>query len=404
MNAKKIHFTGKSGQKIAARLELPPNQDAQEFVLFAHCFTCNKDLSAVRNISRQLASSGFGVLRFDFTGLGESEGEFADTNFSNNLDDLISAADFLKQNFKAPSLLVGHSLGGAAVLYIADKIPSVSAVATIGAPSQPVHVKHLFANEEENIILKGSAEVNIGGRPFTIQKQFIEDLENRDLETVLKSLRKAILILHSPQDQTVSINNAAEIYNIAFHPKSFISLDGADHLLSKVADSLYVGEVISSWAKRYIPFPEDKKLDNPLHGVAHIGTEKYATQIKVGKHYILADEPESVGGKDYGPTPYDFVMAGLGSCTAITLKMYADHKKLDVEDIYVHLEHDKIHADDSSNTENSSNGKIDQFRRVIEVKGNLTDEQKERLLQIANKCPVHKTLEQPVKVITELKS
>ncbi len=405
MKTSKIDFKSQEGHKLTARIELPADRNPGSFALFAHCFTCNKNLSAVRNISRALTSAGFGVLRFDFTGLGESEGDFADTNFSSNIQDLKAAAEFLKKEYLAPSLLIGHSLGGAAVLYAAAEIDSVSAVATIGAPADPKHVKNLISSGMSDINEKGFAEVSIGGRPFTIKKQFIEDLEAVDMSAVLAKMRKAVLVAHSPQDNIVGIDNAASIFTKARHPKSFVSLDGADHLLSKAEDSAYIGNVIANWAKRYISFEEKAKPDTKLQVVASLdGADKFTTQIKAGKHYLIGDEPESYGGNDFGPTPYDFVSAGLASCTAMTIKMYADRKNWKIDEVNVHIKHSKQHAEDCGACEESTSSKIDQFDRVIELKGDLDESQKQRLLEIANKCPVHKTLLSEVKIETKLKS
>ncbi|MFU8842703.1 MAG: alpha/beta fold hydrolase [Bacteroidales bacterium] len=405
MRSPKLGFKSYEGETLKARLDLPADRKPGSFALFAHCFTCNKNLSAVRNISRALTSAGFGVLRFDFTGLGESDGDFADTNFSSNIQDLQAATAYLEKNYAAPSLLIGHSLGGAAVLYAAAKMDSVKAIATIGAPSDPKHVTHLITHDLDEIDTKGYAEVSIGGRPFTIKKQFIDDLKAVDMSLVLKNLRKAVLIAHSPQDNIVGIDNAGEIFKAARHPKSFVSLDGADHLLSKAEDSNYIGGVIANWAKRYINFRENEKPDTHLQVVASLSSEeKFTTQIKAGNHYLTGDEPESYGGNNFGPTPYDFVSAGLATCTAMTIRMYADRKNWKVEEVNVHIEHDKVHAEDCGECENSVTSKIDRFTRVIELKGELDEKQRQRLLEIANKCPVHKTLLSDIDIKTELKS
>lgn len=405
MKTTKVAFKNLEDKKLTARIELPANRKPGAFALFAHCFTCNKNLSAVRNISRALTAAGFGVLRFDFTGLGESEGDFADTNFSSNIQDLKSAALFLQAEYMPPSLLIGHSLGGAAVLYAATEIESVSAVATIGAPADPQHVKHLISSGMEEIKQNGFAEVSIGGRPFTIKQQFIDDLEAVNMADVLSNMRKALLVAHSPQDNIVGIDNAANIFKHARHPKSFVSLDGADHLLSKSDDSDYIGNVIANWAKRYITFTEKEKPDTELQVVAHLdGEDKFTTHIKAGKHYLIGDEPESYGGNDFGPTPYDFVSAGLATCTAMTIKMYADRKNWMIDEVNVHIEHSKVHAEDCGACENTSSAKIDQFTRVIQLNGNLDESQKQRLLEIADKCPVHKTLHSDIQIKTQLKN
>ncbi len=403
MRSDKITFKS-GGNELSARLELPANGRPHNFALFAHCFTCTKNLNAVRNISGSLVEFGFGVLSFDFTGLGNSEGEFSDTNFSSNISDLIAAADFLAENYNTPSLIIGHSLGGAAAIFAAQKIDSVQAIATIGAPANPEHVTHLIEDEIENIVSSGEAKVNIGGRPFKVKKQFIDDLKEHKLAKVLTDMRKSALILHSPQDKVVAIENAAELYKAAHHPKSFISLDGADHLLSKKEDSAYAGQLISSWAHRYIPKPQDDLIPTSSQLVASIAGEgaKFTTQIQTGKHHLIADEPEDVGGTDLGPSPYQLLAAALGACTAMTLRMYADHKKWDLIEVLVHLDHHKKHGEDCSDCENEKS-RIDHFERTLEISGNLTDQQKQRLLEIANKCPVHKTLESNVNITTVLK-
>ena len=403
MNLKKVHFKNKEGKSLVGRLELPANQHPHNYAIFAHCFTCNKNLTAIKNIGRTLTSNGFGVLRFDFTGLGESEGEFSESNFSGNVEDLIAASDYLTANYQAPDLLIGHSLGGAAAILAASKIDSIQAVSTIGAPSEPEHVKHLLRNSIAEIEQEGKAVVNIGGRDFSIKKQFLDDLEQNTLSTTVKNLRKPLLILHSPQDMTVGIKNAEEIYKAAHHPKSFISLDGADHLLTNKHDSNYVGEVISSWAKRYLSIEiEEHHLKTQHQVVASLDFEDgFTTQMKVGSHYIIADEPVSYGGNDFGPSPYELVTAGLSACTAMTLQMYAKRKKWRIENIEVHTSHSKTHAKDCEDCE-SSGTKIDTFQRKIKITGNFNDKQLERLLQIADKCPVHKTLHGETKVISEL--
>ena len=403
MNLQKIVFKNEEGHSLVGRLELPVNQHPHNFVLFAHCFTCNKNLSAIKNISKALTSSGFGVLRFDFTGLGESDGDFADTNFSGNVDDLIAAANHLAENFMAPSLIVGHSLGGAAAIYAAAALPSIKAVATIGAPSNPQHVQHLLQNSIDEIQESGKAVVNLSGRDFTIKKQFLDDLESKTLSKTLKALRKSILILHSPQDEVVEIKNAQEIYLAAHHPKSFISLDGADHLLTNKKDSLYAGEVISGWAKRYLDLEQKEELPKTEHQVAASldFEDGFTTQMKIGSHYLLADEPLSYGGNDFGPSPYEFVSAGLSACTAMTLQMYAKRKGWRIENVEVHTSYSKTHAIDCKDCE-STNSKIDTFHREIKLVGNFDDKQRKRLLQIADKCPVHKTLHSDVQVITAL--
>lgn len=401
MSTSKITFKNKNGHDLKGSIELPENRTPHNFVLFAHCFTCNKNYFAVKNISIALTSKGFGVLRFDFTGLGESEGEFADSNFSGNVEDLISASSYLEDNYKAPSLLIGHSLGGAAVLFASTLIDSVTAVATIGAPSHIGHVKNLLRNDVETIQKNGIAEVNIGGRNFNIKKQFLDDLENNDLPDIISKLDKSLLILHSPQDKIVGIKNAEEIYIAAKHPKSFISLDGADHLLSNKIDSNYVGDVIGTWANRYLEIPEQPELKANLGVVAFLGPEGFTTQIKAGKHNLIADEPEHVGGEDFGPDPYEYVSAGLAACTSMTIQMYAKRKGWIVDAVETMVNYGKEYAVDCENCD-EGRAKIDTFNREVTLKGNLDEKQRNRLLEIANKCPVHKTLHSETQIITTL--
>lgn len=402
MNIQKVTFKNNDGLDLKGRLELPTHQKPHNFVLFAHCFTCNKNLSAVRNISRALTAKGFGVLRFDFTGLGESSGDFENTNFSGNILDLIEASKYLEENYAAPTLLIGHSLGGAAAIFAADAIDSIKAVATIAAPSNPDHVQHLLKSNLEEINTTGKAVVNLGGRDFTIKKQFLDDIKSKSLPEIAKNLNKALLILHSPQDRIVGIKNAEDLYIAAKHPKSFVSLDGSDHLLMQKEDSIYVGELIASWAKRYIPIPENDILKTTHDVVASLAKEEgFTTQLRSGNHNLIADEPLSFGGNDFGPSPYDYVSAGLSACTAMTVQMYAKRKQWDLDNIEVHTSYSKTHAEDCANCEENST-KIDTFKRTIKLTGQLDDKQIKRLLQIADKCPVHKTLHSVAQIITTL--
>jgi len=402
MNLQKVTFQNKEGQNLVGRLELPIDQHPHNFAIFAHCFTCNKNLSAVKNIGKALTSKGFAVLRFDFTGLGESEGDFADTNFSGNVEDLIAASDYLKENHQAPTLLVGHSLGGAAVIFAASEIESIKAVATIGAPSSPNHVTHLLKSGIDEINTSGKAVVNLSGRDFTIKKQFIEDIQNKSLPDTAKKLRKPLIVLHSPQDTTVGIKNAEEIYVAAHHPKSFVSLDGADHLLMNRQDSAYAGEVIAGWAQRYVEIPNESNLKSKHQVVASLDAEDgFTTTMKVGNHAMTADEPTSFGGNDFGPSPYELVSAGLSACTAMTVQMYVRRKGWPLENIEVHTSYSKTHAEDCENCEENS-AKIDTFHREIKLTGDLDEKQIVRILQIADKCPVHKTLHNETQVITKL--
>jgi uncharacterized OsmC-like protein/pimeloyl-ACP methyl ester carboxylesterase len=398
-----LEIKNKAGEPLAARLELPAGRKPHNFAIFAHCFTCSKDFHAVRNICLALTSRDFGVLRFDFTGLGESGGDFSSTNFSNNIEDIQVVGDYLKTHYQAPSLLIGHSLGGAAALVAGSRMEYIKAIATIGAPSTLSHITHLFSESLDTINKKGAAEVSIGGRPFMIKKQFVDELQKNDLTDIVNKMRKPLLLAHSPQDRVVDIQNAADLFHAAFHPKSFLSLDGADHLLSEEKDSHYVGDVLSSWAKRYIDELPEVRVTTDLQVVAHIADDNYTTQIQARQHTIIADEPKSLGGNDLGMSPYELLSAGLGACTAITLKMYASRKKWDLQEVFVHLEHGKEHARDSANTEVDKAPKIDLFKREIELVGDLDEKQRARLLEIADRCPVHKTLHNEIQVRTILR-
>jgi uncharacterized OsmC-like protein/alpha/beta superfamily hydrolase len=387
----KIAIPNSNGETLHATLELPPNKKVKQYALFAHCFTCSSQLSIVRTISNELTLYGFGVLRFDFTGLGRSEGEFADTNFSHNLQDLITVNDYLATHYQAPTLLIGHSLGGVAVLVSAGKLSNIKAVATIGAPADALHVSHLLGNKED-IIENGEAAISIGGRPFKIKKHFLEDLENHDTKKIIPKLRIPILILHSPQDTVVGIENAAKIYQLAHHPKSFISLDGADHLLSKKADSLYAARSIATWADRYLNVSEEEKQLKPENAqvIAHLDLQNnFTTQISNGRNSLVADEPKNMGGDDLGLAPFELLQAALGACTNMTLKLYAERKKWDLKEVYTHMSFVRDTLD---------NQKIETITKKIELEGNLTEEQKKRLIEIAAKCPVNKTLSAGVNI------
>lgn len=403
MRSQKVNFNNPQGDLLAARIELPLDQHPHNFVLFAHCFTCNKNLTAIRNISRALTRVGFGVMRFDFTGLGESEGDFADTNFSGNVQDLVAAAEYLKAEHLAPTVLVGHSLGGAAVVFAAKHIPSIQAISTIGAPADPAHVTKNFEGRLQEIENQGKAEVTLAGRPFTIKKQFVEDLHQQAACDVLASLKLPLLVLHSPQDETVSIDNARLIYEKAFHPKSFISLDGADHLMSQPRDSRYVGSVLASWVERYVHIPEEAPLKTDHQVAARLDGDAFTTDIQMGKHSLVADEPADIGGNDFGPSPYELVASGLAACTVMTLKMYARRKKWNLESVEVHINHDKKHCMDCQDVENKD-VKIDVFERSLQIEGDLDESQLKRLVQIADRCPVHRTLHSVVEVHTTLLS
>ena len=400
----KLQIVNNKGIKLQAYLELPANQKPNYFAVFAHCFTCSSTLNAVKNISRSLTNHGFGVLRFDFTGLGRSEGEFADSHFSANVDDLLAVNKFLNDHYKAPSLLIGHSLGGAAVLVAASKLDTIEAVATIGAPATVDHVKHLFSHDIDRIKDKGKVQVNIGGRPFQIDEEFVSDFDKTDLPSIVKHLRKPLLILHSPIDTIVGINNAEQLYHNAHHPKSFVSLDNADHLLSKTQDSQYVGNVIAAWADRYFEPVQNIMLDTDGEQlVAHLNLKEnnFTTNIQTAKHSFIADEPASIGGDDFGPSPYDFLSAGLAACTVMTLKLYAERKQWDLQEVFVYITYSKKHSDDLM-LDLEKPSRIDFLRKKLVFVGDLDDAQKQRLKTIASKCPVHKTLQTQTIIETEI--
>lgn len=408
MPTQKVTFTGSQGDQLAAVLEMPEDGQLRATALFAHCFTCTKDIFSARYLTSGLTARGFAVLRFDFTGLGASEGEFENTHFSSNVQDLLCAANYLRETREAPALLVGHSLGGAAVLAAAGDIPEVRAVATVGAPAEPAHVQHLFTDKRADIEKDGVAEVLLAGRPFRIKKEFLHDIEKTRLSEKIARLNKALLIFHSVADETVGIENARKIYETAKHPKSFISLDRADHLLSDKRDGVYVSDVLSAWAQRYLPSAAETVKpaaagdeDNTVV-VESIGSG-LAHRLTNGKHEMIADEPASLGGANTGPTPYGYLLAALGACTAMTIRMYADFRKVPLQKVVVTLRHEKKHAADCEGCdENNAQGKIDHISRSVKLEGDFTDEQRQKMLAIADKCPVHKTLHNPVVIETTL--
>ena len=401
MRTERLEFANAKGEKLAALIDLPlgiPNA----FALFAHCFTCGKDNLAAKRISERLAICGIGVLRFDFTGLGTSEGEFADTHFSSNVDDLVAAADHLRKTYGTPAILIGHSLGGAAMLAAAHRIADARAVVTIAAPCDPAHVTGLFKEHVDKIREQGEVEVSLAGRPFRIKREFLDDIAEQRIRDCLANLRKALLVFHSPTDDVVGIENASHIFTAAKHPKSFVSLAGADHLLSKRDDAVYVANVITAWAGRYIERPAergDEQIEVGTVLVRETGNGKFQQEVLSGPHRFLADEPVRVGGLDSGPGPYDLLLAGLGACTSMTLRLYADRKKLPLERVSVRLTHNKIHAEDCRDCE-TKEGMVDRIDRSITMEGPLDSEQRKRLLEIADKCPVHRTLESEIEIRT----
>ncbi|MBS0484709.1 MAG: OsmC family protein [Proteobacteria bacterium] len=401
-------FQNSQGQSLSGLLEIPSGA-IKSYALFAHCFTCSKDNPAAARIALALADRGIAVLRFDFTGLGNSQGDFSNTNFSSNLQDLLAAARYLEQHYAAPALLIGHSLGGAAVLAVAQDLPSVKAVTTIGAPATAAHVKHLFADSYRKLQSEESVQVELAGRSFKIRRQFIDDLEQYNSVAHIGALRKALLIVHSPLDEIVSIDEAGRIFAAAKHPKSFVSLDQADHLLSNPQDSQYVAEVLSAWASRYlrtgqVPVKTDgvqRPTVEPGSVIVRESDKKFTREILTPHHRLISDEPIALGGADLGLNPYELLLAALGSCTSMTLRMYANHKKIDLQDIHVELHHSRIHAEDCGGCEKQKT-QIDVMTRKIQLSGNLSEQQRTRLLEIANQCPVHKTLQSKIQIETRL--
>ena len=401
MRTERLEFANEKGEKLAALVDLPLGKPVA-FALFAHCFTCGKDNVSAKRISERLAMCGIGVLRFDFTGLGMSEGEFADTHFSSNVDDLVAAGDHLRKTYGAPAILIGHSLGGAAALAAAHRIPDARAVVTIAAPSDPAHVVGLFKDHVDKIREQGQVEVQLAGRPFRIKREFLDDVAQQRIEDCLANLRKALLVFHSPTDDIVGIENASRIFTTAKHPKSFVSLAGADHLLSKKDDAVYVANVIAAWAERYLEQPaerSDEQIEVGIVLVRETGGGKFQQEIMSGPHRFLADEPVKAGGLDSGPGPYDLLLASLGACTSMTLRLYADNKKLPLDRVSVRLTHNRIHAEDCLNCE-TKEGMIDRIDRNITLEGALSADERKRLLEIADKCPVHRTLESEIEIRT----
>lgn len=389
----KVEFPGGRGDMLAALLEIPEGP-ARAFALFAHCFTCGKDIAAAARISRSLSAQGIGVLRFDFTGLGGSEGEFANSNFSSNVDDLLAAADYMRANGQAPSLMIGHSLGGTAALFAAGRIPEITAVATIGAPASPEHVIRQFRVDLDEIESRGEAEVSLAGRTFRIRKQFLDDLRSRSLDSVIGSWKRALLIMHAPLDEVVSIDEAGKIFQAARHPKSFLAIDGADHLLSDLDRAQYAASTIAAWAGSYLPAQVEPPAPEVPSGNVWVGegNRKFLRDVHSDDHHWLADEPARVGGDNLGPDPYEHLLAALGACTSMTIRMYANRKSWPLEEVSIHLSHSREHMKDCEDCPEDG-GQIEVLRRTITLAGPLDETQRARLMEIADRCPVHRTLE-----------
>ncbi len=402
-----ITFLNQQGIQLSGYIHSPDVGKPIAFAVFAHCFTCTKSSKAAKHIADALLAKGIGVLRFDFTGLGNSEGMFENTHFSSNVSDIVAAANYLQAHYKAPEILIGHSLGGTAVLAACKHIPSAKAVATIGSPADAEHILHLFGEQLNQIEEQGEAEVSIRGRPFTIKNTFIEDVSQQAIREDLRSLRKALLVMHSPLDEIVSIDQASEIFTNAKHPKSFITLDNADHLLSNTADSHYAADVLAAWASRYLDSTDsadikDKNFPGFEKGVTKViapNADGFLCTVNTNGHLLLADEPLKLGGSNLGAAPFDLLSSALGVCTAMTLNMYARHKQLAVDTVKVSIKHQKVSASECESCETGT-GKIDRFERSISITGDITDAQRERMMQIADRCPVHKTLHSEIEVIT----
>jgi len=401
-----VKFNNPKGHALTGSLEFPDFGEPVAYVLMAHCFACTRKTKAGTYIARALVKEGFGVLRFDFSGLGQSAGDFADTNFSTNVDDLVAAADYLRDNFSAPEILVGHSLGGTAAIEAAKRVPECVAVSTIASPADPEHVTHLIQDQMHCIIETGQANVQLAGRELTIKKHFIDDLKAQQVEETLHNLNRAILIFHSPWDEIVSIEHAKLLYQKALHPKSFVSLDNANHMITNRNDAEYVGSVLAAWAAKYLQADDENEDEHELKPrsgevISSIGKAKYFTRVQTSDHQLFADEPASLGGKNKGPTPYDLLAASLGTCTSMTLRMYADRKKWPLDGVDTIIQQERVHADDVAGKETFE--KIThRFIRIVNLQGDLSPEQRSRLLEIANKCPVHRTLEGRIETETRL--
>ena len=405
MPTEKLTFRGHDGAELAARLDLPEGE-ARGAALFAHCFTCGKDIAAARRVAGRLAAAGIAVLRFDFTGLGHSEGEFANSTFTGNVADLVLAGEALRDRGLAPGLVVGHSLGGAAAICAASRMEGVRAVATIGAPFDPAHVTEQFGASLGAIERDGAAEVALAGRPFTIRRAFVEDIRENRLKEALRGLRAAVLVLHSPGDETVGIENASGLFLAARHPKSFVTLDDADHLLSRAADAEYAAGVIAAWAARYMDLAPPEAPPGAPEGVVRVTEahpDGFLQDVAAGpRHTLLSDEPESHGGTDRGPSPYGLMAAGLGACTSMTIRLYARRKGLALTGVSVDVTHDKVHAADAEADAGGGGARVDVFRRTIRLTGALDGAARARLLEIADRCPVHRTLERGARIETAL--
>lgn len=394
----KVNFISESDIELSGVLHEPSNQSSKCYAILAHCFTCTKSLMAGITLARTLSERGIAALRFDFTGLGASKGQFSKSSFSSNVADLRSAAKFLEENYEPAKIMVGHSLGGTAVLAASGLLDSVKAVATIGSPASPDHILHMLSDRLDDIAASpDGVTVTLAGRDFVFKQSFVDDVRSYRLD--IGKLGKALMVLHAPMDGLVSIDQAGKIFTAAKHPKSFASLDKSDHLLTKTEDATYAADMIAPWALRFVNTKASAEMS--YVGITATGetAKGFLTRLQAGSHQFYADEPVSYGGKNQGPTPYDYLGAALGACTSMTLNMYARRKKLDVRSVSVNVTHEQIHADDCNDCA-KTDGKIDQFNRQITIEGNLNEAEQKRMLEIADKCPVHKTLENEIKILT----
>jgi putative redox protein len=394
-----VQFPNAAGALLWGALEQPPGR-VRAVALFAHCFTCNSNSHGARRVSLALAERGIACLRFDFTGLGKSKGAFADSHFAANIGDLVAAARYLEETIGAPALLIGHSLGGAAVIAAAEHVPSAKAVVTIGAPFDPEHVLHQFGPGLDRIEAEGQGEIAIGGRPFTIGRDFVAAVRGQDQAGRLARLKRALLVLHAATDPVIGIENAADIYAAAKHPKSFVSLDGADHLLTGAEHAAYAAAIIAAWVEPFLaPVVRSRAVaEGDVRVTA--GDGKFVQLIDSAGHSFLADEPMRVGGGDLGPTPYDLLLAGLGACTAMTIKLVAAREDIPLAGVEVELRHSRHHAEDSAAPDGKP--RLERIERVVRLDGALSAEHSARLLAIADRCPVHRTLESHPEIVTRL--
>ncbi len=384
MVTRPFRFSGSTGKQLSGRLEMPVGR-VRGWAIFAPCFTCGKDNRAAVHIAERLARQGIGVLRFDFAGLGDSEGDFVDSRFSSDVQDLHAAAQALAAEGKAPSLLIGHSLGGAAAIAAAVDLPAIRAVATINAPVDVAHTLHQFDPAALAAIdAQGAADVLLAGRRFRVGRGLIDDLRAQDQGARIAALHRPLLVLHAPLDDMVGIGNATKIYVAARHPKSFVSLDDADHLLSRPQDAERAATMIAAWAAPYLTPPADTPAPTADAEAEETREGKFQVAISAGDHVFLADEPESVGGMGSGPSPFDLLSAALAACTTMTLRLYADGKGWPVTRIRTAVGHDRQPGD----------ARPDLYHCRIALEGAIDAEQRTRMMDIAARCPVHRTLDQ----------